>query len=108
MKTHTYRGRATCPQKSAALAPSFVAIVTLLTIGSLAFAACGGGGTTGIEARLGHLKESGRFLVSQLEGVYALARPTRSDYLRLRASRQLIPGLSIGAEWLRLRPRVDF
>jgi hypothetical protein len=62
----------------------------------------------GIEARLGQLKESGRFLGSQPEGGYALARPTRSDYLRLRASRQLTPGLSIGAEWLRLRARVDF
>ena len=67
-----------------------------------------GSRTNGIEARLGQLKESGRFLGSQPEGGYALARPTRSDYLRLRASRQLIPGLSIGAEWLRLRARVDF
>ena len=61
-----------------------------------------------IEARIGRMNESGRFLGSRPEGGYALARPTRSDYLRLRASRQLAPGLSVGAEWLRLRARVDF
>ena len=67
-----------------------------------------GSRANGIEARFGQLTESGRFLGSQPEGGYALARPTRSDYLRLRASRQLAPGLSIGAEWLQLRARVDF
>ena len=61
-----------------------------------------------IEARIGRMNESGRFLGSRPEGGYALARPTRSDYLRLRASRQIAPGLSVGAEWLRLRARVDF
>ena len=62
----------------------------------------------GVEARLGRMNENGRFLGSRPEGGYALARPTRSDYLRLRASHRLAPGLSVGAEWLRLRARVDF
>ncbi len=62
----------------------------------------------GVEARLGRMNENGRFLGSRPEGGYALARPTRSDYLRLRASHRLAPGVSVGAEWLRLRARVDF
>jgi len=62
----------------------------------------------GVEARLGRMNENGRFLGSRPEGGYALARPTRSDYLRLRASHRLASGVSVGAEWLRLRARVDF
>ena len=61
-----------------------------------------------VEARLDRMNESGRFLGSRPEGGHALARPTRSDYLRLRASYRLASGLSVGAEWLRLRARVDF
>jgi hypothetical protein len=62
----------------------------------------------GVEARLGRMNENGRFLGSRPEGGYALARQTRSDYLRLRASHRLAQGVSVGAEWLRLRARVDF
>ena len=67
-----------------------------------------GGQRDGVEARVGRMNESGRFLGSKPEGGYELARPTGSHYLRLRATRRLSPKLSIGAEWLRLRTSVDF
>ena len=67
-----------------------------------------GGQQDGVEARVGRMNESGRFLGSKPEGGYELARPTGSHYLRLRATRRLSPKLSIGAEWLRLRTSVDF
>ncbi len=67
-----------------------------------------GAGNGGIEARLGRLSESGRFLGSKPEGGYALAKPTESTYLLLSASRQLTDRLSVGADFARLRSRVDF
>ena len=67
-----------------------------------------GDGGDRIEARFGRLSESGRFLGSKPEGGYALARPTESTYMRLAASRRLTTRLSIGAEIVRLRSKVDF
>ena len=67
-----------------------------------------GAGNGGIEARLGRLSESGRFLGSKPEGGYALAKPTESTHLRLSASRRLTDRLSVGADFAQLRSRVDF
>ena len=67
-----------------------------------------GAGNGGIEAWLGRLSESGRFLGSKPEGGYALAKPTESTYLRLSASRRLTDRLSVGADFARMRSRVDF
>jgi len=63
---------------------------------------------SGIGFHLGRLSEEGRFLGSKPEGGYALARPTRSGYLRLSASRRLNSRLSVGVNVMKLRSRVDF
>ena len=62
----------------------------------------------GVGLRLGRLNEQGRFLGSKSEGGYALARPTRSDYLHLSAERRLSSRLSVGANVMQLRAHVDF
>lgn len=67
-----------------------------------------GSAGSGIDLHLGRLSEEGRFLGSKPEGGYALAGPTRSHYLRLSASRRLSNRLSVGANVMQLRARVDF
>ena len=62
----------------------------------------------GFRLRVGQLTEQGRFLGSKPEGGYALASPTRSDYLHLSAERRLNSRLSVGANVMQLRANVDF
>ena len=63
---------------------------------------------TRLAVRLGQLHESDRFLGSKPEGAYALARPTRSHYLHLTAHRRVADRITVGADLVRLRSRVDF
>lgn len=65
-------------------------------------------GVSAVHMRIGQMHENGRFLGSKSEGAYALNRPTRSNYLHVSARRQLRPGLTIGANLMRLRSHVDF
>ena len=65
-------------------------------------------GVSAVHMRIGQMHENGRFLGSKSEGAYALNRPTRSNYLHVSARRQLRPGLTIGANLMRLHSHVDF
>lgn len=65
-------------------------------------------GVSAVHMRIGQVQESGRFLGSKSEGAYALSRPTRSNYLQVSARHQLRPGVSVGANVMRLRSHVDF
>ena len=115
-----------------------VLVLTLVSAAAFILAACGGGGGGGAEARqttqrakgytirdiglqtgfanrgtrltvrLGQLHESDRFLGSKPEGAYALARPTRLHYLHLTAHRRVAGRITVGADLVRLRSRVDF
>lgn len=115
-----------------------VPVFALVSAAAFILAACGGGGGGSAEARqttqrakgytirdiglqtgfanrgtrlavrLGQLHESDRFLGSKPEGAYALARPTRSHYLHLTAHRRVAGRITVGADLVRLRSRVDF
>mgnify|MGYP001365864302 CR=1 FL=1 len=65
-------------------------------------------GVSAVHMRIGQMHENGRFLGSKSEGAYALNRLTRSNYLHVSARRQLRPGLTIGANLMRLHSHVDF